>query len=495
MIPLIVSVALAEPLLGLEARAEIGSAAAEASTQADLTWGTGPDTTGRAQRVMAVAVAGRRVYLGGEFTAMVPPGSTWPTPTTSTTTSTSAPAPAPVVAPAAMEPPPLPAGSQKRNHLAALDVDTGSLLPWNPDADGPVNALVVSPDGTKLYVGGEFDHIGGTPAAKLARIDIATGKIDPSFTAGVNGAVRALTLHGGRLYAGGAFSAVAGPAGVDEARPKLAALDAATGDLLPWMPPALRPGAFVGHNGVPTPTDWSGDVLDIAVPGDGSRVYVAGAFTDFAGQGGLVVLDATTGAAVPVQYNLTRPLFDLDLWPVDRETVFAAAGGSGGRVYAFHADQPGQPLWSTWVDGDAPGVAASATTVYLMGHYDYAGPQKAERRHLAAFDADSGAVDGWDPVANTPTGAFSAAVGAGHVFVGGEFTRINGRPQPGFAQFDLAPRSPSTTTTAAPGTPATSATTTTTPTPTTTTTTTRHSTRRPSWPVRRSGRPRRPVSP
>jgi hypothetical protein len=208
------------------------------------------------------------------------------------------------------------------------------------------------------------------------------------------------------------------------------------------MPPELGSGAYVGHNGAPTPTAGSGDVLAIAVPGDGSRVFVAGTFLDFAGRSGLVVLDGATGDAVPEQYTIKRPLFDLDLWPVDGETVFASAGGSGGHVYAFRADQPGRPLWSAWVDGDAPGVAASADDVFLMGHYDYAGKEGALRRHLAAFDATTGAVDDWNPVANTPQGAFSAAVGANHVFVGGEFTRINGRPQAGFAQFDLTPPPP-----------------------------------------------------
>ena len=489
LIVLVVSLALAEPMLGFDARAAVDppsatSEAGEASSEADLTWGVGPnEVTGRAERVRAIVVVGRKVYLGGDFTAMVPPGSTWASPSTTTTstttsttastTTTSSPTSAPTVAPMTPtsgstptsttvpeprpEAPKRPPGSQKRNYLAALDVDKHTLLPWNPDADGPVYALVLSADGTKLYVGGDFDRIGGTAAPKVARIDVATGKVDPTFRPGVTGRVKALALAGDRLYVGGSFDAVGGTAGL-EPRPKLAALDAATGDLLPWTPPPLGPGAFLGHNGVPTPTAGSGDVLAIAAPGDGSRVFVAGSFLDFAGRSGLVVLDGTTGAAVPEQYPIKRPLFDLDVWPADNETVFAAAGGSGGQVYAFHADQPEKPVWSTWVDGDAPGVAASETDVYLMGHYDYAGPEKELRRHLAAFDADSGAVDDWNPVANTPQGAFSAAVGAGHVFVGGEFTRINGRPQPGFAQFDLAtasaPTSTTTTTTVMPTDPA-----------------------------------------
>ena len=482
-----ISLALAAPAFRLHVHAvERG----EASTEADTTWGTGPDVTGRAQRVMAIAVAGRKVFLGGEFTAMVPPGSSWSTPTTTTTSNTATPGTAEPAAP--VKAPALPEGSKTRNHLAALDVDTGTLLAWNPDADGPVHAILVSPDGRHLYVGGEFDTIGGQAAAKLARIDVATGKVDPAFRPGLDGRVRALALHGKRLYVGGSFRAAAGPAGA-EARPKLAALDAATGALLPWMPPALGPGAFLTNSGTPTPTAPSGDVVAIAVPGDGSRVFVAGSFIDFAGRSGLVVLDSVTGAALPEQYTIKRPVFDLDVSPADPETVFGAAGGSGGQVYAFSVDQPTQPLWNTWVDGDSPGVAASATTVYLMGHYDYAGPQKAERRHLAAFDARDGAVEPWNPVANTHTGAFSAAVGAGHLFVGGEFTRINGRPQPGFAQFDLLSSVPTTTTASSPPSPPTTVTTITgipTTTTSTTATTSGRPARRPPRPSRRGVRPR-----
>ena len=440
---LVVALALAVPLLRPVARAvsvpppvDAGSGPTAA---ADQTWGVWPTPDGRAPRVRALAVVGRTVFLGGDFTTMVPPGSALPKPPNRTTTSTATTGPAP-------SPPPPPPGSQTRRHLAALDVDQRTLLRWNPDADGPVHAIVVSGDGTQLYVGGDFGHIGGQPFAKLARIDVATGAVDPTFHPGLRGGVRALALAGDRLYVGGVFNSVIGPAG-SEARPKLAALDATTGALLPWTPPAIGPGRYSGHNGTPTPSPTGGDVLALAVPADRSLVYAAGNFMDFGGLAGLAVFDASTGRPAPAQWKTGRPIFDLAVSPADGETVFASAGGSGGQVYAFRPDQPKSPVWSTWVDGDAPGVAASATTVFLMGHYDYAGPGDALRHHLAAFDAGDGAVAPWNPVANTPWGAFSAAVGAGHVFVGGEFTRINGQPQPGFAQFALPPPPPTTTTT------------------------------------------------
>ena len=121
------------------------------SVEPAVTWGTATAADGRAQPVLALAVAGGRVFLGGEFTAMVPPG-----------------------AGAAA------AGTVARHHLAALDVQTHRLLPWNPDADGPVRVMALASDRTKLYVGGDFQHIGGTPASFLARLDLKTviGPVD-----------------------------------------------------------------------------------------------------------------------------------------------------------------------------------------------------------------------------------------------------------------------------------------------------------------------------
>jgi hypothetical protein len=215
---------------------------------------------------------------------------------------------------------------------------------------------------------------------------------------------------------------------------------------------------------------------------------VGGNFLDMGGQGGMVVLDATSGAPLPQQWTVDRPVFDLTVWPGDGTTVFAATGGPGGRIYAFRPSVPSRPLWKAGVDGDAVGVAASNTTVFLIGHYDFIIPKKSscyqycpngtERRHLTAFDANTGVVDPWNPKADTPTGPYSVAVGNDHVFVGGEFTSINGGAQPGYAQFSLPPSMPpanTQSTVSSSTSPATTATTvkptaTTQPKPTTTTT-------------------------
>lgn len=375
------------------------------------TWGTGPAANGRAQLATTVVETAGRAYIGGAFTKMVAPGG----------------------------------GSRvTRKRLAALDVDRRTLLPWNPNANGVVRTLALNRSKTAVYVGGDFTAIGGTAVSKLALVDLHSGRVDKRFRPAVKGRVRSIAVAGDRLYVGGDFARVGG-----SARAKVAALDATTGALLDWAPPALGPGRHVGQTGVPTTDAPAGNVYALAVPADGSRVYVAGNFIDFAGRGGLLVLDAATGAPLPKQWRVSRPLFDLAVWPGDGRTVFAAAGGPGGRLYAFDPRQPDKPRWQAAVDGDAVGVTASATHAFLLGHYDYIVPKGStcyqycpngrSRRHLAAFDAKTGALDGWNPRANTSTGPWAAAVTADHLLVVGEFTTINGKQRPGYAQF---PRSP-----------------------------------------------------
>ena len=386
------------------------NAAVGIAVQADAgTWGTGPTSNGRAQLAGTVVETGGRAYIGGAFTKMVPSAG---------------------------------GSSVTRKHLAALDVDRRTLLPWNPNANGVVRALALNESKTALYVGGDFSSIGGKAMSKLALVNLDSGRVDQRFRPSVKGRVRTIVLAGERLYVGGDFTRVG-----NSARAKIAALDPATGALLDWSPPMLSSGRYLGQTGVPTTDAPAGNVYSLAVPADRSRVYVAGNFIDFAGQGGLLVLDAATGAPLPKQWKVGRPVSALTVWPGDQQTVFAAAGGPGGRLYAFDPQQPNSPKWQAAVDGDAVGVAASTTHVFLLGHYDYIVPKGStcwqhcpngnSRRHLAAFEAANGTLDGWNPKANTSTGPWAATVAADNLIVVGEFTKINGQRRPGYTQFTM----------------------------------------------------------
>jgi hypothetical protein len=310
----------------------------------------------------------------------------------------------------------------------------------------------VSPDGRRLYLGGTFKSVGGAPAARLAVVDIDTAVADPTFTPPApNAYVRAMALSGTTLYIGGAFTLLG-----TETRSQLAAVDATTGALLAdWVPPPNDGGHFTGHTGEPTHDADQGHVADLKITGDGHLV-VAGSFLHFGGRSGLVVLDARTAKPTAWQpvLDTPRPVYGLDIWPADGRTIFVAAGGSGGAVEAFRPGGDSKPLWVHKVDGDGTDVASTDSRVYLVGHYDYVlgknticgstsctGGQQGDivNHHISAFDAVSGAHDlSFTAQFNTPEGPEVAHVGAGSLYVGGNFTKVNDGPHPGFVQFPAA---------------------------------------------------------
>jgi hypothetical protein len=412
------------------------------SSTAGPSWGTAADTAkaGYAQLVVAVTESGSRAYVGGEFAGLVDQNGA---------SATGAP------------------------YLMELDAGTGVPIPGSSftataNPDGPVLALLPAPAQNRLYVAGKFSHIGGQTMPRLAALKLDTGAVDPTFNPPApNAYITALALSGGRLYLGGAFSNLTTATGPVN-RPGVAAVDATSGALVSsFSPPQNYGGVFETHTGQPVEDSngsyTPGVVQGLAVPGDGKSILVGGSFLHLGTapaddpnhqRGGLVSLDTATGALSVWQPGHKRPVFALTVWPGDNTTVFAAAGGAGGVVEAFGpGGKKTTPLWTGHVDGDATGVAATATKVYLVGHYDHEVPDANDpclklspqppdghmgvscpngeaHRHLAAFDAQTGAVDpSFTAQADTNEGPDVAYAGASHLYVGGNFRKVSDTPQ------------------------------------------------------------------
>ena len=418
------------------------------------TWGTSPSLVeaAKAGLALSLAEAGNRVFVGGEFAGMVPPEATRKDA-----------AAAPVTT---------------RPYLAALDVTTGALLDWDVHPDDAVLSMAVSPDQQRLYVGGRFTQIAGVAATRIAAIDLTTGQFDATFRPpAADGAVKAMALSGNTLYIGGDFETIG-----TSARSQLAALDATTGALRDgFVPPVNNGGYFQGHTGTPTPGTNNGAVRDLKVTADGRYVVAGGDFLDIGGRSGLIVVDGATGALAPWRPAMDRPVYGVSMWPGDTRTFFVSTGGSGGQLQAFHLEDgaavsgggsgsgrsgggrhggqstSGQdgaaPLWVHRVDGDATDVVATTERVFLVGHYDYVlgpntvchasasvcvggNPGDVPNRHISVFEPQGGAHDlAFTAQLNTPQGPYVALVGAHSLYVGGDFTEVNGMPQPGFVQF------------------------------------------------------------
>ena len=76
------------------------------------------------------------------------------------------------------------ANNVNRTRLAAFTAASGSasdgtLTTWAPTADADVNAMTLSPDKTKVVIGGAFQNVNGTPAQGITALTASSGALQP----------------------------------------------------------------------------------------------------------------------------------------------------------------------------------------------------------------------------------------------------------------------------------------------------------------------------
>jgi hypothetical protein len=174
--------------------------------------------------------------------------------------------------------------------MLAYNIDTGALIQsFAPDPNAQVRTITPSPDGSIIYVGGDFTSIAGVSRSRIAAFSTATGQLLGSFAPPIQYHVYDISATDYHVYAGGNFLGVG-----NQYRGRLAAFNATNGALLNWAPDASdRP------------------VHAVQVSPDGGKVAVGGAFETLNGTStfgkGLAVLDAVTGAILPHEAtNLIR---------------------------------------------------------------------------------------------------------------------------------------------------------------------------------------------
>jgi trimeric autotransporter adhesin len=301
-----------------------------------------------------------------------------------------------------------------RAGLARVNIVSGAVDPsWSADVVGSVIALATSPDGATLYVGGEFTSVAGAGRENLAALSAATGAVVATWNPGANRSVQALAASSDRLYVGGKFTRIGGAA-----RAKLAGLSAATGAVDP---------AFT-----PNPDQWVA-ALRLA---DG-RLFAAGFFTTVggAGQPYLAELSPVTGTATGWRPSLTCPVYALDVvvgtTPADR-TVYVACGGSGGSALAFSTSS-NLRRWLVRTNGNLHAVAYLDGAVYLGGHSTTM--SGADRKKGGAVDAATGALTSWNPSFNSTFGIWAMLATDGRLWAGGDFTKVGTTRQLRLARF------------------------------------------------------------
>jgi hypothetical protein len=349
-----------------------------------------PDWGGTAQcqtngRVNAVAYLGGTVYLGGSFTQV---------------------------------------NSTTRNRLAACDAATGNLLSWNPNANGVVRALKVSPAGTRVYVGGDFSAVGGAARSRVAALSPSSGAAFSSWHPYVNDSVKSITTSnsGATVYVGGDFDSAEGAG-----RRHLAAFNATSGNLT-----SLKPTISNGTGNFAT-------VLAMDVSADGNTLYFAGDFALVNGASRRNAAAVSSGIGTLRAWSpasTAGTTADLTV-SASGNTVFVGGRASGGYVQAYGPNVGGTPVWNVGTNGDVEALAVSSSLLYVGGHFTSIGG--GARGHLAALRTSGGSVHPWNPGANGVFGAFGAAITSSRVAFGGEFTVSGGEAHQGIVQFSGTP--------------------------------------------------------
>jgi hypothetical protein len=359
-------------------------ASADVSETPGRTWATNG-------RVLTIQTIGGLVYVGGTFTAVVDTDGV----------------------------------SHPAGNIAVFNPTTGTFnTAWTGTANGSVNAIAAS--GNTLYLGGDFSQVDGVSHRKLAAVNLTTGAISSTWKPSADGLVETVIALGGKVYAGGYFFNITDASGI-HARPFIARLDAITGAFDPTWHPA--PDARVRK---------------MMPSADGTRLFVGGDFTTVSGAPGsvaLVSIVTATGAVDPLfregtnNGNARAPVFDLAT--DGTHLLVAAAGGGGGCT--MQDPTRGTTIWSHKSNGDMQAIEVIGSTVYCGGHFNGSSSfDGVDRTKLASVDLTTGTILAYAPVVNSALGIWSMGSDATHLYIGGDFTKVNGISQAHFARFSQA---------------------------------------------------------
>jgi PKD repeat protein len=320
-----------------------------------------------------------------------------------------------------------------RTDVFSFDATTGQVNPnFHPTLDGRVYAIVPSPDGNSVFLGGEFRKVNGVSKPDLVEVSLADGSIVSAFKApALNGRVYTMRMANGQLYVGGAFTQV----GTNTTLHHLAAFDPVSG--------AVNTAFHLDFAGLANPqpdkVGWVTMVTKIDVSPDGSRLAVIGNFATVNGLDRAQVVLADLTSATPKvldwQTNFYKKfcnvayesyVHDVSFSPDGSYFVIGTTGGYT-KVVTMGCDSTarwetsatGSALTPTWVDFTGKdtiwSVAVTDTAVYTGGHNrwqnnpygaDSAGAGAAARPGLSALDPATGVPFDWNPTRTTGVGVF-----------------------------------------------------------------------------------------
>jgi len=320
-------------------------------------------------------------------------------------------------------------GGVSRNNIAHIEQSGATYIveaAWDPDANGPVYALTLT--GGTIYVGGAFTSIGGATRNNIASIATADGSADAAWDADPDGAVRTLALSGGVLYLGGDFTNI-NVNTISQARHYIAAVDTTDPGnedvAISWNP------------------DADGIVRSLLV--SAGTLYAGGDFTSFNSGADtrkyIAALDPATGLATA--------------WAPDADATVRAMALSGtilyiggdftsvdgdnrNRIVALDTTASVPNIATAWnpnVNGSVRSLLFTGSTLYVGGDFTTVGG--VVRKRIAALDSATGLPTGWLIFAGDSIDTLSLSTDNTTIYVGGTFTSIGGVSRNHVAALDL----------------------------------------------------------
>lgn len=371
------------------------------------------------------------------------------------------------------------AGVEKK-YISAFDITTGSLTPFHVElnsysTEGWGSSSLMSIAGDKLFIGGWFTAVNGTPRRYLTVVNKHTGALEPTNEeTTLSDRPYYAAVSNGKIMIGrsSGFRAIRG---VKE-RAGLAALDHNTGEVTEWKPEISPDDGYAGNihyqqNRVyipqhtytynyPDPPIYSTKLSAVnttdgaAIPGWGvniegyisdwafseNAVYLAGSFTEINGQprNGFAAIDLQTGNLLPWTINFTPSgssedygysaevylatdnnavymSYNENNWNTDTRNITLAAwnAATGAALSWAPPDMNDGEYWRSVTIG-----AVHGNYVYLM-----------QGGNVVRVNKVTGKADDWNPIINgvylsdLNDGSYvtSIAIHGNSVFLGGVF--------------------------------------------------------------------------
>jgi len=306
-----------------------------------------------------------------------------------------------------------------RSFLAAFQLSTGNILPWSPNIHNNnqygSGIHTFAMNANTLYAGGCFDSVSGQRRGLVAAFDIASGSLKP-FNAYIDtasngyGCVYAMQLSGAKLYFGGLFYYVG-----NTARNNIACVDT-SGILSSWNPNANTYVYALWVNGT-TSVFAGGSFSNIG----GQTRY---AFAELNQTNGLATATNINLAATVSVYSFNvagNNLYiggNLNNSSMPGLTAINYTNGSPVNVNTFPFADQGY----TYDYGSVYTINPVGSNLYLGGILNV----MAEKRSgVAAFDMNTASLSSWNPHI-TPysfSGVNSICTNSNTVFLGGGFSK------------------------------------------------------------------------